>query len=170
MPTFHLTTTIHAPIHRVWRALCDPTEVTTWDATVTEALDAPPDYPQPGHHVRWRIASPNSPLRKRGGAGGGVLHDHPQYVEPPTRLHSHLTIGRDHLDETYTLTPIDSTTTQLDCHVTVTHHLPLLGPLIARLRTLPATRASFETSLTNLKHHCENTNRGQHLPSPQGEA
>ena len=144
MAAFHLTTTIHAPIHRVWRALSDPTEVTQWDATVTEALDAPPDYPQPRQHVRWRTAG--SPQ---------LLHDHPRHVEPPTRLHSHLTIGRDHLDETYTLTPVSPTTTQLDCHVRVTHHLPLIGPLIARLRTLPQTRTAFHASLTNLKNHCE---------------
>ena len=144
MPHFHLTLIIHAPIDRVWRALCDPAEVTAWDATVTEALDAPPDYPQPGQHVRWRIANSSH-----------LLHDRPQHVERPTRLHSHLTLNRDHLDETYTLTPIDPNTTQLDCHVAIIHHLPLFGPLIARLHTLPATRASFETSLTNLKHHCE---------------
>jgi len=143
MPSFTLTTTINARIDRVWRALSDPTEVRHWDATVIEALDAPPDYPQPGQHVQWRIANTsNSSLRKRGGAGGGVLHDHPQHVEPPTLLHSHLTLNRDHLDETYTLTSPDAFTTYLTCYVNVSHALPILGPAIARLRTFPQTRAA----------------------------
>ena len=146
MPFFTLTTTIHAPIDRVWRALSDPTEVTQWDATVVEALDAPPDYPQPGQHVRWRIANSNA-----------LLHDRPQHVEPPTRLHSHLALNRDRLDETYNLTALDPTTTRLECHVTVSHALPILGVFIVRLRTLPQTRTSFGTSLANLKRYCETT-------------
>ena len=144
MPSFILTTTIHAPIDRVWRALCDPTEVSQWDATVLEALNAPPDYPQPGHHVRWRIANSNA-----------LLHDHPQNIEPPNRLHSHLALNRDRLDETYTLIALDPKTTNLTCYVNVSHALPIIGPVIARLRTLPPTRAAFATSLTNLKRHCE---------------
>ena len=157
MPSFTLTLTIHAPIDRVWRALCDPTEVPKWDATVLEALDPPPDYPKPGQHVQWHIAGTesHSPLRKQGGAGGGVLHDRPQHVEPPTRLHSHLALNRDRLDETYSLTSPDPTTTHLTCYVNVSHALPILGVLIARLRTLPQTRAAFTTSLANLKRHCE---------------
>jgi uncharacterized protein YndB with AHSA1/START domain len=144
MPAFTLSVTIEAPINRVWRALCDPTEVVQWDSTVVEALDAPPDYPQPGQHVRWRLRDSTA-----------LLHDRPQHVEPPTRLHSNLAIGRDHLDETYALAVLDPNTTQLDCHVAVRCTLPVLGPLIARLRTLPETRAAFQTSLHNLKHHCK---------------
>ena len=155
MPSFTLTTTVHAPIERVWRALCAPTEVPQWDTTVLEALDAPPDYPQPGQHVRWRTRTSNSPLPKRGGAGGGVLHDRPQHVEPPTLLHSHLALNRDRLDETYTLTALDPSTTDLICYVNVSYAFPILGPFIARLGTLPQTRAAFEASLANLKRHCE---------------
>jgi uncharacterized protein YndB with AHSA1/START domain len=144
MPAIHLTTTINAPIGRVWRALCDPPEVVQWDATVVEALDAPPDYPQPGQHVLWRIAGSEA-----------LLHDRPQDVEAPSRLHSLLAFGRDEMDETYALTAIDNGTTRLDCTVEVSNSTPVVGWLIARVRSLPEARKAFAASLANLKRHCE---------------
>src|SRR5438105_2563777 len=84
---------IQAPPARVWRALCDPAEVLRWDANVIEAIDAPPDYPQPGQHVRWHCRS--GPFR--------LLHDRPQVVEAPARLRSRLALGPYRYDETYNL-------------------------------------------------------------------
>jgi hypothetical protein len=92
MYTIDLTTHIAASPDRVWRALTNPDAVARWDTTVIAPLDAPPDYPQPGQHVRWRCRNTTE-----------LLHDHPQHVEPERRLHSHLTFGRQRLDETYTL-------------------------------------------------------------------
>jgi uncharacterized protein YndB with AHSA1/START domain len=146
MPSFSITVTINAPIERVWRALCDPAEVTRWDATVVEALDAPCDYPKPGQHVRWRIAGSDA-----------VLHDRPQHVEPPTRLHSLLSQGRENLDETYTLTAAGDQATVVMCYVMLTYDIPFVGWVIARLRSLRRAREGFEASLHNLKHHCETT-------------
>jgi polyketide cyclase/dehydrase/lipid transport protein len=90
--TIDLTTNIAAPPEAVWRALTDPNAVVRWDTTVTRALDAPPDYPQPGQHVQWRCLNTTE-----------LLHDHPQHVDPTHRLHSLLVFGRQHLNETYTL-------------------------------------------------------------------
>jgi hypothetical protein len=129
---------------RVWQALCDPAEVVVWDTGVTEAIDAPPDYPQPGQRVRWRYRSRLTP----------ILTDEPQEVVPESKLRSKLTLGPYRLDETYLLT---ETTT--GCHLTASIRLSvtiaILGPLIERLYAGPATRAGFETSLASLKRHCE---------------
>jgi uncharacterized protein YndB with AHSA1/START domain len=143
MYRIQLTIDIAAPIDRVWRALCDPAEVVQWDSAVVEALDAPPDYPRPGQQVRWRVRNTTA-----------LLHDSPQEVEPPSRLRSILTLGRDRLDETYTLVACPDRTS-LTCYVELTTHIPLLPPLVERLRTGPATRRSFTASLAALKHHCE---------------
>jgi uncharacterized protein YndB with AHSA1/START domain len=143
MYRIHITIDINSPMDRVWRALCDPKEVVKWDTTVVEALDVPPDYPLPGQRVRWRIQGTSA-----------VLHDSPQTVEPPTRLRSLLAIGRDRLDESYTLSG-DSTRTTLTCYVELRTAVPLLGLAVERLRTGPAARRSFDTSLAALKHHCE---------------
>src|SRR3974377_1489856 len=93
MYAFDVSVEIDAPPERVWRALCDPGEVVQWDTGVVQALDAPPNYPQEGQHVRWRYA--NGPFR--------VLHDRPLDVVPNYRLRSALAVGPVRFDETYTL-------------------------------------------------------------------
>ena len=139
-----LSIDIAAPPARVWRALCQPEEVTRWDSTVVAALDAPPDYPQPGQHVRWRC---------RGTAE--LLHDRPQDVEPEVRLHSLLDFGRQHLDETYTLSPTPIGT-RVNLHIDVKVSAPFIaGAILRRFVDGPAVRNSFEVSLTNLKYYCE---------------
>src|SRR5690348_2354304 len=90
---FTLAVTIAAPASRVWRALCEPGEVVRWDSGVVEALDAPPDYPRAGQHVRWRTGSG----RFR------ILHDRPLEVVPEQRLRSRLALGPWRYDETYTI-------------------------------------------------------------------
>ena len=147
----HLETDIAAPAGRVWRALCLPGEVVTWDSSVLQALDAPPDYPLPGQHVRWRCRS--GPFR--------LLHDRPQRVDPERCLRSLLDLGPDHLDETYTLTPAGASACHLDLTIDLSLRfalglIPLLGPLLER-RAVAATEHSFAASLANLKQHCEST-------------
>ena len=77
---FHFTVSveIEASTARVWRALCDPSEVVAWDTGVEKAIDVPDDYPQPGQHVRWRYT--NGPFR--------ILNDRPQEVVSEQRLRS----------------------------------------------------------------------------------
>jgi uncharacterized protein YndB with AHSA1/START domain len=161
-----LSIVIDAPPERVWRALCDPAAVVRWDSTVTGALDAPPDYPQAGQHVRWRCRNTTE-----------LLHDHPQHVEPNRRLHSLLDFGRQHLDETYTLeaaSPESPSTSSrsleregrgeggFDRHTTLHLHIELsvrapfiAGPILLHLVDGPMTRRAFRASLTNLKRYCE---------------
>ncbi len=142
---------IDAPVERVWRALCDPAEVPRWDASVEAALDAPPDYPAPGQHVRWRCRSGVFRL----------LHDRPLEVVPMSRLRSMLALGPYRYDETYVLDQ-----TAGGCRVTalVDAALPLpgLGWLIERLYLDRVARAAFEESLAGLKRWCEPT------PGPDG--
>jgi uncharacterized protein YndB with AHSA1/START domain len=136
---------IAAPSSRVWRALCVPTEVGAWDSGVEAALDAPPDYPQPGQHVRWRCRT----------GFFRILHDRPQEVVPEQTLHSLLSLGFVRYDETYTLTP-----TQTGTRLAVTLDVslvPAVGLVVSRLNAIADARLAFETSLANIKRHCETT-------------
>lgn len=144
MYRFALTVAIDAPPAHVWRALCDPAEVVLWDGGVTQALDAPPDYPRPGQHVRWRF--------RRGLFR--TLHDRPQEVVPERRLRALLGVGPWRFDEVYTLTPRAGGSS-----LTVTMEVRApgvpLGGTFARVILGPRTRTSVEASLRAIKHHCE---------------
>jgi len=143
MYSFTVTTEIAAAPARVWRALCDPVEVVRWDSGVTEAIDAPPDYPQPGQHVRWRYA------------GGRILHDRPQQVVPERTLRSLIAVGPVHADETYTLEATPDGRTHLTTSLRIGVAWPILGVLAARIYFGPATRRSVAASMAALKRHCE---------------
>lgn len=144
MYSFNLTVDIRASSARVWHALCDPSEVVQWDTGVEGALDAPPDYPQPGQHVRWRYSV--GPFR--------VLHDRPQDVAPERRLRSLISIGPFHFDETYTLDRRDGAC-RLTAAMEVAAPLPPVGWLVERLYLGPRTRAAVSASLDAIKKHCE---------------
>ena len=144
MYSIQISVVIRAPVDRVWRGLSDPAEVLQWDSGVTRALDAPPDYPRPGQHVRWRL---RSGLFRQ-------LHDWPIEVAPDETLRSILTLGPYEMDETYSLTETPEGT-RLDLKVALRVRIPMVGRLIERLRAGPETRRGFEASLQSLKRHCE---------------
>ena len=144
MYSFSEAVDIEVPEARVWKALCDPTEVVRWDAGGEAALDARQDYPQPGQHVRWRYAS--GPFR--------ILHDRPQEVVPERRLRSLLALGPFRFDETYTLEAVER-----GCRLTASMDVrvpwPVVGPAIEKLYVGPATRRAMVDSLGAIKRHCE---------------
>jgi hypothetical protein len=122
--------------------------VVLWDTGVTEALDAPLDYPRPGQHVRWAY---RSRLWR-------VLHDRPQKVDPGQRLRSILNLGPHEMDETYELTAI-SEGWHLALAVSMCVQVPLVGGLLAKLWAGPRTKRGFEASLQALKRWCEDQQR-----------
>ncbi|MBI4515835.1 MAG: SRPBCC family protein [Deltaproteobacteria bacterium] len=144
MYAFTVSVDIGAPPARVWRALCDPAEVVQWDTGVAAALDAPPDYPRPGQHVRWRYT--NGPFR--------TLHDRPQAVVPERTLRSLLGVGPFRFDETYTLAPHPGSC-RLTAAMLVRVPIPLVGVVVEHCYLGPRTQATVAASLEAIKHHCE---------------
>ena len=141
MNRIELSVDIAAPVGRVWRALCDPAEVASWDPGLVEALDAPAEYPQPGQRVRWQMRS--GPY--------DTLADSPQEVLLERRLRTLLELGPIHMDETYELTPLDG-----GCRVELVVEWsapPLIAGLAGR-----SLREGFEASLAGLKRWCESVN------------
>ena len=141
MYSFSVSVDIAASPARVWRALCDPNEVIQWDTGVEAALDAPPDYPQPGQHVRWRYS--NGPFR--------ILHDRPQEVVSERALRSLIALGPIRFDETYTLVATDH-----GCRLTASMEVRApLGWLLERLYVGPQSRRAVQASLAAIRQHCE---------------
>ena len=144
MYPFSVSVDIASTPARVWRALCVPAEVVQWDTGVLAALDAPPDYPQPGQHVRWRYK--NGPFR--------MLHDRPHTVVRERTLRSLLRLGPFYFDETYTLEPLASGC-RLTAAMEVRLPLGVLARIVERLYLGPRTKATVSRSLAAIKRHCE---------------
>lgn len=148
MQTFRESTSIEASRERVWRALSVPTEVVCWDTGIVEPIDAPPDYPRAGQHVRWRYRLGPLPM---------ILHDRPSEVEAPSLLRSSIRLGPFDFDETYTLRAVDASTTHLTAELKVSAVPAFLGARFERLFGLPLARATVRSSLAAIKQHCEGT-------------
>jgi hypothetical protein len=146
MRTFEESVEIAADLDRVWRALSTPDEVVCWDTGVLEPLDAPPDYPRAGQHVRWRYRL--GPLRL-------TLHDRPSRVEVGSLLRSSIRLGPFDFVETYTLRDDGPSTTRLTAELVLTSNLPVLGSVLERVVGQPLARSTVRTSLAAIKRHCE---------------
>ncbi len=146
MRTFSESIEIAAARERVWRALSIPTEVVCWDAAIVEPLDAPPDYPRAGQHVRWRYRLGPVPL---------ILHDYPTLVEPPSILRSSLRLWVFDFDETYTLRDQGVSAARLTAELSVSCTIPVLGSLLERIFGMPLARSTVRSSLAAIKRHCE---------------
>ncbi len=153
MHRFAETVEIDADPERVWRALSIPAEVVCWDTGIVEPLDAPPDYPRAGQHVRWRY---------RFGPLSLTLHDRPTRVEPPLLLRSSIRLGPFDFDETYTLRAEGESATQLTAELSLSSEVRFVGPLLARILGQPLARSTVRSSLAAIKRHCETA----HAPAP----
>jgi uncharacterized protein YndB with AHSA1/START domain len=130
--------TIAAPIERVWRALCDPVEVSVWDGARPAAV--PPDYPRAGQHARWRATWFGVPV---------VLHDRVRAVEAPRRLAARITYAAVDVDEEYRLDATTAGTTTVTSDNVVRSRPRGLSWLAAR-----HTRRSVEAAMHRLAEHC----------------
>jgi hypothetical protein len=146
MKNFSESVEIAVPPDRVWRALTTPDEVVRWDTGIVKPLDAPPDYPKAGQHVRWQYRLGPIPL---------VLHDHPTRVEPSSTFASSIRLGSFDFKEIYSLRGLGSSAMELTAELSLTSRIPLLGPLIERIVGEPLARATVRTSLAAIKRHCE---------------
>ncbi len=139
---------IAASVERVWRALTVPAEVVQWDSGVIEPIDAPPDYPQPGQHVRWRYRLGPIPL---------ILVDRPSEVVPNSILRSSIRLGPFAFDETYRLRSSEPLVTLLAAELTLCSRVPIIGSLLERKAGAPLAKATVRTSLQAIQRHCESS-------------
>ncbi len=148
MIEFEETVEIAASVERVWRALTLPDEVVQWDTGIVEPIDAPPDYPQPGQHVRWRYRLGPVPL---------ILDDRPSEVVENATLRSSIDLGPFAFDEIYLLDSSDPRVTRLTAKLTLSSRAPVVGSLLERVAGAPLAKSTVRTSLEAIKRHCEST-------------
>lgn len=146
MKHFSESVEIAADPQRVWQALTNPKEVVCWDRGILKALDAPPDYPSVGQHVRWQY---------RLGPLFLVLHDCPTLVETDSTFASAIRLGPFDFEETYTLQSITASATELTAELSLVCRIPFLGSLIERIVGQPLARMTVRSSLAAIKSHCE---------------
>ena len=139
---------INAPRQIVWRALTHPEQVVVWDTGIVRPLDAPPDYPQPGHIVHWKYSLSGLPM---------TLIDRPQEVKPLEKLRTLITLGFMRFDETYFLKELGSDSTELTALLRVGNVLPFFRETFDyRIgRTLAGSTVS--SSLNAIRDFCEMT-------------
>jgi hypothetical protein len=113
---------------------------------VVAPLDAPPDYPRPGQHVRWRYRLGGLPL---------ILHDRPREVVACETLRASIRLGPFAFDETYTLVPSGPSATELAARLRVDSPLPVVGGWLARAVGGPLGRTTVRESLAAIRRHCE---------------
>ncbi len=145
---FSETVRIATSVERVWRALTVPAEVVQWDSGVTEPIDAPSDYPQPGQQVHWRYRYGPIPL---------ILVDCPSEVVPNSILRSSISLGPFAFDEIYRLSSSEPSVTLLTAKLTLWSRVPVIGSLLERVAGAPLARTTVRTSLQAIKRHCESS-------------
>jgi uncharacterized protein YndB with AHSA1/START domain len=146
-----MSTVIRAERARVWRALTEPKEVSAWDTSVIAALDAPPDYPQPGQHVRWRARLGEVPM---------ILHDRPLEVVREAKLRAKIELGLFRFDETYTLAPAEPDTdgaprTRLAMRLVAANSLPVVGGVLEPTAVTKLATGLVDGALKALRAWCE---------------
>lgn len=150
MITIVMSRRIRAGTDRVWRALTLPDEVARWDPNIVAAIDAPPDYPKPGQHVRWRYRLHGVPL---------ILHDRPLEVIARERLRSAISLGLFRFDETYTLRPEknDAAHTRLGMKLIASNAVPVVGGVLDRFGVRGLATQIVATSLESIQRFCESS-------------
>jgi hypothetical protein len=146
--TIEHVTDIAADRERVWRALTDPALVLIWDTGIVQAIDVPPDYPQPGQTVRWKYRLAGLPL---------TLVDQPQEVTRLERLRTRIALGFLRFDETYTLESLagEPPRTRLSARLAVGNSLPVLGRAFDRWIGRNLASQTVATSLRAIRELCE---------------
>jgi len=146
--TVAMSCAIRAVPMRVWRALTDPNEVAAWDAVNGNggALDAPPDYPKPGQHVRWRYRQGGVPT---------LLHDRPIEVVQASHLRSLIELGQLRFDETYTLLQEGEGGTRLGMRIIAENVVPVVGGVLDRFEVRRLVTEMVSSSLEAIRTFCE---------------
>ncbi len=169
--TIVMSAAIAALPQRVWRALTDPSECIAWDENRLSALDAMDRYPEPGEWVRWHYRMGSVPI---------VMKEQPIEVVPGRKLHSKVTLGSLHFDQTFTLnvehdpamaggsafegdaTDIGgsamaggSAKTLLGMKVVASNSAPVLGAVIDRFEVRRLTSDRVDATLRSITKWCE---------------
>ena len=148
-----MSAAIAAEPQRVWRALTDPSECISWDENRISALDATKSYPVPEETFRWHYRMGSVPI---------VMREQPLEVVTGRKLHSKVTLGSLHFDQTFTLnieqdpdSENEGAKTLLGMKVVASNSAPILGAMIDRFEVRRLTVDRVDATLRAITKWCE---------------
>lgn len=144
-----MSTVVHTPRERVWRALSEPAEQIRWDEHKL-SLEAPAvDYPSTDRSAHWRYQL---------GAVAVELRDQPTEVLPGQRLRLALSIGTFAFEETYTLVDEPgSENTRLSLRLaSSSNSIPVVGGTLDRFDVRRLASEIVDGNLRSIQKWCEN--------------
>jgi hypothetical protein len=144
-----MSTVVHTPRVRVWRALTEPAEVIRWDERILSLEEPSPDYPSTEQVAHWRY---------RLGSVAVDLRDQPLEVLPGQRLRHARSIGSFEFEETYTLSD-DGTSenTRLALRLaSPSNSVPVVGGTLDRFDVRRLASEIVDGNLRSIQKWCEN--------------
>jgi uncharacterized protein YndB with AHSA1/START domain len=144
-----MSTVVHAPRSRVWRAVAEPAEMIRWDEHRIALEEPAPDYPQPDQIAHWRYRLGSVPVDRR---------DRATEVVPGSRLRLEIDFGSFRCEETYTLVDEDGDQkTRLSLRlVSNTNSVPLVSGALDRFDVRRLASELVDGSLRAVQKWCEN--------------
>lgn len=143
-----MSTVVHTPRERVWRAIALPAEVIRWDEHLVSLEEPAPGYPESGEPARWRYRLGSVPVD---------LLDRPLEVIPGQRLKHVLCIGSFELEETYTLAGEGTQRTRLSLRLaSSSNSVPLVGGELDRFDVRRLASEMVDRNLRSIQKWCEN--------------
>jgi hypothetical protein len=152
--TVALSTTIGAPRTRVWRALTDSSERPLWDERVlgrvmlsADSLPSARRRPMPKHRFALEPSDSGERMHWRYRLGGVPLVMQEEVVSTEPRSDQTLTLHRED-DET-------GPRTRLGMKIAVRNSIAIIGEVVPRLDVQKLTIEYVDTTLRQVRKHCE---------------
>jgi hypothetical protein len=148
--TIAMSTVVHSPRDRVWRALTSPSELIRWDERKLSLEEPVNGYPSTEHAARWRYQL---------GSVAVELFDQPLEVMPRQRLRHAMSIGSSFaFEEIYTLVDDGGgENTRLSLRLaSSSNSIPLVGGTLDRFDVRRLASEIVDGSLRSIQKWCEN--------------
>lgn len=143
-----MSTVVHTPPGRVWRAIAEPAEVIRWDEHVVSLETPASGYPESGESAHWRYRLGSVPVD---------LVDTPVEVVPGQRLKHAMAIGAFAFEEVYTLAGEGSLRTRLSLRLaSSSNSVPVVGGQLDRFDVRRLASEIVDRNLRAIQKWCEN--------------
>jgi len=146
--TTALSTVVGAPRRRVWLALTDPAEIVRWDERALCLLEPVARPLVTGSVTSWRYLLGGIPV---------VLREETLDLVAEERLHSGVSLGLFHFEQTFTLADeaADPPRTRLSLRVATGNSVPVVGGRLDRFAVRRQAAELVDTRLRALQKWCE---------------
>lgn len=152
MITTALSTVLGAPRPRVWRALTDPAEIVRWDERAVRLLEPVSQPLAAGSVYCWRYLLGGIPV---------VLREEMLDLVAEERLHSGVSLGLFHFEQTFTLADeaADTPRTRLSLRLATGNSVAVVGGNLDRFAVRRQAAELVDSRLRALQKWCESEAR-----------